>query len=161
SPWYALRTRSRHEKFTTTHLKHAGFRVFLPLVTRVRQWKDRRVHVDFPLFPGYCFVRCEETEFRQLRSTPGAVGLVGTAGTPVPVPDEQVEAVWKLVSSTLPYDPVPTLEPGMRVRVTRGPLADVEGILIRKEPRARLVIAIDLLHQGAALDIDAHDIEPA
>jgi transcription antitermination factor NusG len=159
-PWYAIRTRSRHEKLTAAHLKHSNFLVFLPLVSRLRQWKDRRVRVDLPLFPGYCFVRCDETGFRQLRLTPGVVDLVGTAGTPTAVPEDEIRSVWKLVFSTLPFDPVPTLEPGMRVRVTRGPLEDVEGTLIRKVPRARLIVSVDILHQGAAVDIDANDVEP-
>ena len=60
--WYALRTRSRHEKVTSAYLERRGFEVFLPLVDRIRQWKDRRVHVQFPLFPGYCFIRCGEVK---------------------------------------------------------------------------------------------------
>ncbi len=158
--WYALRTRSRHEKHTSKYLKGTGLEVFLPTITRVRQWKDRRMNIDFPLFPGYCFVRCDTRGFREVRKAPGAVELVGIAGEPVPVPEKEIEAVQQLVYCTLPYDPHPMLEPGMQVRVIRGPLTDIEGILLRKGPRTRLLVAISLLHQGATVTIDANDVVP-
>ncbi len=159
-PWYVLRTRSRHEKLTAVHLRQTGFEVFLPLVSRIRQWRDRRARVEFPLFPGYCFVQCAIGDFRQVRMTPGAVDLVGTGGHPMPVPDEEVSSVWQLVYSTLPFDPHPTLDSGMTVRVIRGPLKDVEGTLIRKVPHARLLVGINLLNQGATVDLDANDVVP-
>lgn len=158
--WYALRTRSRHEKVTSAYLERRGFEVFLPLVDRIRQWKDRRVHVQFPLFPGYCFIRCSVGHHRQVKMTVGAVELVGVAGRPIPVPLEEVEAVRRLVTSILPVDPHPTLEPGKPVEVIRGPLAGLRGVLIRKGPRARLLVGISLLRQGASVDIAAGDVVP-
>lgn len=158
--WYALRTRSRHEKVTARYLERHGFEVFLPLIARVRQWKDRRVRVQFPLFPGYCFIRCALEHYREVRQAVGAVGLVGVAGRPKPVPLEEVEAVRRLVTSILPVDPHPTLEPGMPVEVSRGPLAGLRGVLIRKGSRSRLLIGISLLCQGASVSIDAADVVP-
>ncbi len=158
--WYALRTRSRHEKVTSLYLERRGFEVFLPLIDRIRQWKDRRVHVQFPLFPGYCFIRCSVGHHRQVKMTVGAVELVGVAGRPIPVPLEEVEAVRRLVTSILPVDPHPTLEPGTAVEVIRGPLAGVRGVLIRKGPRTRLLVGITLLSQGASVDIAASDVVP-
>ena len=160
SSWYALRTRSRQEKMTSKFLQKTGIEVFLPTISRVRQWKDRRMRVLFPLFPGYCFVRCDVVRFRHVRMAPGAVELMGSAGMPVPIPQEEINAVQRLVYCTLPYDPHPTLEPGMKVRVVRGPLFDVEGVLIRKSPRAKILISIHLLHQGATVTLDAEDVVP-
>ena len=158
--WYALRTRSRHEKVTSAYLERRGFEVFLPLVDRIRQWKDRRVHVQFPLFPGYCFIRCCAGHHQQVKMAAGVVEVLGVAGRPVPVPVEEVEAVRRLVTSILPVDPHPTLEPGKPVEVIRGPLAGLRGVLIRKGPRARLLVGISLLRQGASVDIAAADVVP-
>lgn len=158
--WYALRTRSRHEKVTSLYLERRGFEVFLPLLDRIRQWKDRRVHVKFPLFPGYCFIRCGAGHHRRVKMAAGVVEVVGVAGRPLPVPLEEVEAVRRLVTSILPVDPHPTLEPGRAVEVIRGPLAGVRGVLIRKGPRMRLLVAISLLCQGASVEIDAVDVVP-
>ncbi len=157
-PWYAVRTRSRHEKFATTHLRATGFEVYLPLVAKVRQWKDRKTCIQFPLFPGYCFVRCEVGGFREVRKAPGVVELVGIAGKPVSIPEKEIESLHQLMSSSLPFDPHPRLEPGATVRVVRGPLEGVEGVLVRKSPKARLLIAVQLLSQGATVEIDAEDV---
>lgn len=158
--WYALRTRSRHEKVTSLYLERRGFEVFLPLVDKIRQWQDRRVHVQFPLFPGYSFIRCAVEHHRQVKMAVGVVELIGIAGRPIPVPLEEVEAVRRLVTSILPVDPHPTLEPGKAVEVIRGPLAGLRGILIRKGPRMRLLVSITLLSQGASVDIAASDVVP-
>lgn len=158
--WYALRTRSRHEKVTSLYLARRGFEVFLPLVDRIRQWKDRRVHVQFPLFPGYSFIRCAVEQHRQVKMAVGVVEVVGVAGHPMPIPFEEVEAVRRLVTSILPVDPHPNLEPGMAVEVIRGSLAGLRGVLIRKGPRTRLLVAISLLCQGASVSIDAADVVP-
>lgn len=159
--WYALRTRSRHEKRVQDQLQARGIEPFLPLVERWRQWKDRRKLVAFPLFSGYCFARFPLTERVAVLSTLGVVQIVGNQEGPIPVAEAEVEAVRRLVTSTLPYDPHPYLQEGMLVEVKRGPLRGLQGVLVRKGTRARLVIRITLIHQAASVELDAHDVEPA
>lgn len=158
--WYALRTRSRHEKITARCLERRGFEVFLPLIVRVRQWKDRRVRIPFPLFPGYCFIRCAAECQWEVRQAVGAVAFVGIAGRAMPIQEEEMSAVRRLVTSVLPVDPHPMLEPGMPVEVIRGPLAGLRGVLIRKGLRAKLLVAISLISQGASVNIEAADVVP-
>jgi transcription antitermination factor NusG len=76
----------------------------------------------------------------------------------VPIPEEEIDAVQRLVYCTLPYDPHPSLEPGTKVRVIRGPLTDVEGVLLRKAPRMKVLISINLLHQGATVTLESEDV---
>jgi transcription antitermination factor NusG len=159
--WYAVRTRSRHEKRVNEQLTARGIDSFLPLVERRRQWKDRRKLVAFPLFPGYCFARFPPSQRVTVLSSQGVVEILGNRDGPVSVPDAEIEAVRKLVTSTLPYDPHPYLREGMVVEVIRGPLAGVRGRLIRKGSRARLLIGVTLIHQGASVEIDALDVAPA
>jgi transcription antitermination factor NusG len=158
--WYALRTRSRHEKRVEERLSAKGIEAFLPLMERWSRWKDRRKLVAFPLFPGYCFARFPLAERVAVLSAQGVVQVLGTQGGPVPVPDPEIEAVRRLVTSTLPYDPHPYLQEGMRVEVVRGPLAGVQGVLLRKGARARLVIGVSLIRQGASVELDALDVRP-
>jgi transcription antitermination factor NusG len=158
--WYALRTRSRHEKRVRDQLAAKGFEPFLPLVERWSQWKDRRTLVAFPLFPGYCFARFPLADRVAVLSAQGVVQILGSAGGPVPVPEAEIEAVRRLVTSTLPYDPHPYLREGMQVEVVRGPLAGLQGILLRKGARARLVIGVSLIRQGASVELDALDVRP-
>jgi transcription antitermination factor NusG len=158
--WYALRTRSRHEKRVREQLEARGIEPFLPLVDRWRQWKDRRKRVAFPLFPGYCFARFPLSLRVAVLATQGVVQILGNSDGPVPVPESEIEAVRRLVESTLPYDPHPYLKEGMQVEVIRGPLAGVRGQLLRKGARARLVIGVSLILQGASVELDAMDVAP-
>lgn len=158
--WYALRTRSRHEKRVQEQLSARGIEPFLPLVQRWRQWKDRRKLVAFPLFPGYCFARFPSSLRVTVLATDEVVQLLGNHEGPIPVPDSEIEGVRRLVESTLPYDPHPYLKEGMLVEVIRGPLAGLRGILLRKGARARLVIGVSLIQQGASVELDALDVSP-
>lgn len=156
--WYALRTRSRHEKRVRDQLATRGIEPFLPLVNRWRQWADRRKQVAFPLFPGYCFARFPLRERLAVLTAIGVVEILGNGGGPVPVPEAEIEGVRRLVTSTLPVDPHPYLREGDWVEVTRGPLAGLQGILLRKGSRARLVMGVRLIHQAVSVELGAADI---
>ena len=156
--WYAIRTRSRHEKLVHHQLGSRGLEAFLPLVDRRRRWKDRWKTVSFPLFPGYCFARFPYQDRLSVLTAVGVVQILGINGHASPIPDAEIEAVRHLVTSTLPFDPHPYLREGMEVEVTRGPLAGVRGILVRKGSRARLVLAIHLIQQAASVELDAADV---
>lgn len=158
--WYALRTRSRHEKRVRAHVDRQGIDVFLPLIRRRSHWKDRTVQVEFPLFPGYCFAHFIWKDRLRVLTAPGVVEVLGAGGRGVPIAESEIEGVRRLVDSTLPVDPYPCLEPGMPVEVRRGPFQGLRGFLVRKAPKARLVIAVSLIRQGASVEIDADDVIP-
>ncbi len=158
--WYAIRTRSRHEKLVHQQLASRSVEAFLPLVERRRRWKDRWKNVDFPLFPGYCFARFPYQDQLSVVTAVGVVQVLGINGIAIPVPDHEIEAVRQLVTCTLPFDPHPYLKEGMEVEVVRGSLAGVRGILISKGARARLVVAINLIQQAASVELDAADVRP-
>ncbi len=158
--WYAIRTRSRHEKLVHQQLDSRRVEAFLPLVERRRRWKDRWKNVDFPLFPGYCFARFPYQDRLSVVTAVGVVQVLGINGIAIPVPDHEIEAVRQLVTCTLPLDPHPYLKEGMEVEVVRGSLAGVRGILIRKGAHARLVVAINLIQQAASVELDAADVVP-
>ena len=158
--WYALRTRSRHEKLVHQQLASRGVEAFLPLVDRRRRWKDRWKTVGFPLFPGYCFARFRYQERLPVVTAIGVVQILGVNGRVLPVPDHEIEAVRQLITSTLPLDPHPYLREGMEVEVVRGPLTGVRGNLVRKGKHARLVVAISVIQQAASVELDAADVRP-
>ncbi|HKY71402.1 MAG TPA: UpxY family transcription antiterminator [Nitrospira sp.] len=156
--WYALRTRSRHEKMVRDQLLHQGIEPLLPTVKRLSQWKDRKKEIEVPLFSGYCFVRFNAEQKLPVLKTIGVVDIVGGGQRPEPIPDEEISAIQTLMTSVLPYDPHPYLQEGMRVEVVRGPLQGVQGILLRKEKRHRLILGVRLIQQAAAVEIDTADV---
>lgn len=158
--WYALRTRSRHEKIVRDQLANQGIEPLLPTVKRLSQWKDRKKEVEVPLFSGYCFVRFTMDQKLPVLKTVGVVDIVGSGQQPEPIPDEEIAAIQTLMTSVLPYDPHPYLHEGMMVEVIKGPLQGVRGILLRKEKRHRLVLGVRLIQQAAAVEIDIRDVVP-
>ena len=158
--WYAIRTRSRHEKRVHEQLAGRGVEPFLPLVTRVSRWKDRRKKIQIPLFSGYCFARFALPQKLLVLKAVGVVGVVGINGHAEPLPKEEIEAIQRLVAGPFRYDPYPFLKEGMWVEVIRGPLMGVKGILVRKEPRDRLVLTVNLIRQAASVEIDTDDVAP-
>lgn len=158
--WYALRTRSRHEKLVRDQLGRQGIEPLLPTVKRLSQWKDRKKEIEVPLFSGYCFVRFAPAQKLPVQKVSGVVEIVGGGHRPEPIPDEEIKAIQTLMTSVLPYDPHPYLQEGTMVEVVRGPLQGVHGILLRKEKRHRLVIGVRLIQQAAAVEIDIGDVVP-
>jgi transcription antitermination factor NusG len=141
-------------------LKAQGVESLLPVVRRLNQWKDRKKTVDFPLFPGYCFARCSRETRMAVLKVPGVVRIIGSSGAPEPIPDSEIDALKRVVTQTLSYDSHPYLREGMRVRIMRGPLEGMEGVLARTEQRHRVVIAIHLIQQAAAVEVDSADLSP-
>jgi transcription termination/antitermination protein NusG len=158
--WYAIQTRSRHEKVVRDQLAAKGIAQLLPIWRKRSAWKDRIKVVEVPLFSGYLFSYFPLQDRVAVLETIGVVRIVGICGKPVPVPDEQIAAVRTMVEQRLPYDPHPYLTEGMRVRIKRGILIGAEGILIAKKQKHRLVISVDLIQQAVAVDVDSVDVEP-
>lgn len=158
--WYALRTRSRHEKLVRDRLAGLGVEQLLPTLSRLSQWKDRKKRVELPLFPGYCFACFSWTDRQLVKTVPGVVNVVGGGSKPEPISDEEINALKVLMDSALSYDAHPYLREGMAVQVIRGPLAGITGILLRKDRHYRLVISVHLIKQAAAVEMDAADVMP-
>jgi transcription termination/antitermination protein NusG len=158
--WYAIQTRSRHEKVVRDQLAAKSITQLLPLWRKRSIWKDRVKFVDVPLFGGYIFGYFPLQDRLAVLETVGVARIVGINGKPVPIPDEQITAVRTLMEQRLPCSPHPYLVEGMRVRIKCGLLAGAEGILIAKKQRHRLVISVDIIQQAVAIDVDSAEVEP-
>lgn len=159
SEWYAVYTRHQHEKAVAAHLVRRGLEVFLPLYEALRQWGDRRKRISLPLFPCYLFFRGDLERRITILSTPGVHSIVGFAGQPAAIERSQIEAIRRAVESQLRVEPHPFLRYGDRVRVKFGPLAGIEGLLIRKRSFARLILSAELLQKSVSVELDADCIE--
>lgn len=158
--WWALYTRHQHEKAVAEMLAAKGFEVFLPLYDSIRRWKDRHKVLAMPLFPGYVFLRGEAARRLQIVSTPG-IHMILTRGEQIAViPNEEIDGIRRAVEGSFRVEPHPFLRCGERVRVTRGSLEGVEGILVRKKNLYRLVLSVEMLAQSVGVEVDAADVEP-
>ncbi len=158
--WYAACTSARHEKRIAERLEHDKLEFFLPLYETVHQWKNGRKRLHLPLLPGYIFVRIPLRERLRVLTVPGVAYLVGTSTRPVAVSDAEIQMLRAAVGSQRGIEPHPYLKVGQRVRVIRGPLAGMEGILLRKKDNFRVVLSVDLVMRSVVLDVDGCEITP-
>jgi transcription antitermination factor NusG len=159
--WYAVTTKSRQEKVVASMLEYLEVPNFLPLINEERRWSDRKQIVAMPLFQGYVFVRINTSGEFQLRvlKVPGVVDFVRAGSGPLPIPDKEIEDVRAVLSHGVGCSPHPFLKAGDRVRVVRGPLAGIEGTLIRSGSQSKLVISIEMIQRSVAASVTESDVE--
>jgi transcription antitermination factor NusG len=162
SQWFAVWTRSRQEKSAASVLEMLGVPHFLPMKSEVRQWSDRKQNVTVPLFSGYLFVRINPVRDGRLQvlKTPGIAGFVGNQTGPLPVPDQQIEDIRVVIEKRVSCVVLPLLDEGDLVRVMRGPLAGVEGRLVRSNSSTRLSISIEMIHKSLLVSVSRSEVEP-
>jgi transcription antitermination factor NusG len=158
--WYAACTLPRHEKRVAEHLAGRDVAFFLPQYETVSRWKDRRVRLSLPLFPGYIFVHLALCDRLRVLETPSVVRLVGFNGSPSALPDADMERLRRRLGDSSKAVPHPFLTVGRRVRIIRGSLEGLEGILLRRRGEFRLVISLELIQRSIAVDVDADAVKP-
>ena len=156
-PWYGIRTRSNHEKVATMVLCGKGYEPYLPLYTVPRGSSMK----NEPLFPGYVFCRFDVKKRLPILTTTGVMSILSFGKEPVSIPEEEIEAVKAILRSGFPAAPCAFLREGQRVRVTRGPLDGVEGILLRKKNQFRMVVTVSMLQRSISVEIDGHSLVAA
>jgi len=161
--WYALLTRPKHEKLVTERLADRGVETFLPLVSKVHQWSDRKKVIQSPLFSCYVFARFGAGKADTLRvlRVEGVLQLVGSRGEGTPIPSEQIDAVRTLVDGPIPWTAHPFLKVGQRVRIRGGALDGVHGILLSRSGSSTLVISVDLIQRSLAVRVEGYQVEAA
>ncbi|HZQ66963.1 MAG TPA: UpxY family transcription antiterminator [Terriglobales bacterium] len=160
--WYAIVTRARNERSIVNRLQERGMETFLPTVTEVHQWRDRRKRVEMPLFSCYVFVKLELTNEQRYRvcNIEGVFGFVGVRGDAIAIPEEQIDAVRTLMTQQLSWSSHPFLKIGQRVRIRGGALDGVEGVLQGRNGDRTLVISIDAIQRSLAVRVEGYDVQP-
>jgi transcription antitermination factor NusG len=161
-PWYAVYTRSRHEKQVEARLRRDGLETYLPLRRAWSRRQDRRVTVELPALPGYLFVRCAlDGEVRaQLKKTTGVIRVVESAGRPCAISAIEIDSLRTVLTRSFDAETCPYFSVGDDVQVVRGPFVGVQGQLLRIAPgRHKLVIQVQGVNQAIAVEIDPNDVD--
>ena len=159
--WYAVYTRPSHEKRVDLHLSTQKIEHFLPLYRVVRRWKNRCTkHIELPLFPGYVFVKFALSERVHVLNIPSVVSIVSLGRNPIPVGDSEIEAL-RAGLHLRRVEPHPYLGVGQRVRICKGALTGMEGVIVRKKNSFRIVLTLELIMKSIAVEVDGDEIEPA
>jgi transcription antitermination factor NusG len=154
APWFALQTKPRNEKQVERSLTRKGYECCLPMYRQKRQWSDRIVEAELPLFPMYVFCRFNSSAIGKAIATPGVTRIVGFGGQPAEVEVEEISALQLLSESGLLREPWGYLPNGTLVQVETGPLTGAQGIFCSSECKRRLVISVTLLQRSVAIQLD-------
>ena len=152
--WFAVQAKTTHEKRVGALLSQRGLESFLPLYQARRRWSDRVKEVDLPLFPGYIFCRFVSEERMPILTTPSVLGIAGIGKEPLPIDDDEIEAIRRVVESGLGLAPEPFLEKRRRVRINAGSLEGLEGMIQDVRHKHQLILSVTLLQRSIAVDID-------
>jgi transcription termination/antitermination protein NusG len=160
--WYAVQTRARNEKAISERLQEQGLTTFLPLVTEVRRWSDRKKKVELPLFSCYVFVKlvaANNEERMRVYRTNGVFRIVSMHGEAIPIPDEQIDALRAVVTQQVPWSAHPFLKIGQRVRIRSGSLQGVEGVLLSNNGDRTLILSVDAIQRSLAVRVEGYEVE--
>lgn len=157
--WFVLFVRCNQEKTTVRRLADQEIEHFLPCCRSVRQWKDRRVTLEMPLFPGYVFVRMPFSERARVLALPNVVSLIGSKASPSVISEEEIGWIRQGVEhgNAMPH---PHFTAGQRVRIISGPLSGMRGVLVRKQNSTRVVVCLDSISRGFVVEVDLDYLEP-
>ena len=159
-PWYALRVKSNCERAASCSLCGQGYEEFLPTYQSQRRGKNGRRDIQLPMFPGYVFCRLDIQNRLPILKTPGVVHIVGFGNNFIPLAEHEIETVRTIVNSELTGAPWPFLQVGQQVRIVRGPLEGIEGIILRFKNSFRLIVSVTLLQRSVAVEIDGSWARP-
>lgn len=161
SRWYAIWTRSKQEKVVAAMLTALGIQHYLPLKSELHQWSDRMQRVELPLFNGYLFVSLSslKNDKLQILRIPGVGAFVGNQTGPLPIPDQQIQGIRQVLTAGVESSVQPSVKEGDWVRVIRGALTGVEGMLIRTDSTSRLLISIEMINQSLSVNVSRSDVE--
>jgi len=158
--WFALQTRSKHEKSVSALLNGKGYEQLLPLYQSWHRSSGRMQSVLLPLFQGYLFCRFDPVRRLPILTTPGVANIVGIGREPEPIADEEIARIQASCASGLQITPWPYLERGDLVRVECGPLQGVEGIFIAEKSTCRLIVSVEILRRSVAVEVDRDWVRP-
>lgn len=157
--WYAVATQPRHEKVVADRLEAASVEAYLPILNTPSQWKDRRVTIARPIFPGYVFTRIDLDHRTGLYRVPGVVRILCFNGKPCPIEDGEIDAVRTCLTKGLSPEAHEYPAIGDRVRVTSGALEGLEGIVSRQKGELRIVVSIHLIHRSISAEVDRYALQ--
>lgn len=162
--WHALYVRSRAERKVLYQLEEKGIEAYLPMITRIKQWSDRKKKVEEPLFKSYVFVHNSLRQHYDVLSVYGVVRFVTFEHEAVVVPDKQIIAIKKYIDDPLEDENVVNnneeLKVGQQVRITNGVLQGLIGRLVSVNNKRRLIVYIESVGKVIPVSISRAKVEP-
>lgn len=157
--WFALYTKPRHEFKAQIQIESENIECYLPTITRLKQWSDRKKKVTEPLFRGYIFIEANEKERLRAVEFNSIVKTIFFDGKPSIIPDYQINNLKNLLSNTNKVKVYHEIIKGDSIKITEGPFKGVEGIVFSvSKDDVMLAVNIELLRMSAVVKLPAADV---
>ncbi len=151
--WWLLYCMSRREKKLMRQLLSLGVPFYSPLIAKRSRLGSGRIRTAYlPLFGNYVFLYGTSDDRRIAQET-GCVSRWMSVPQPGSL-TQDLRQVRHLIETKAPITPEARLQPGMRVAVRSGIFKGLEGVVIRREGKTRLLVAVNFLEQGASVLLD-------
>jgi transcription antitermination factor NusG len=157
--WFVVYTRPKAERKVASSMAEMGLDSYLPLCKVMRQWSDRRKMIEIPLFPNYVFVKATDSHRGKLFTIKELVKFVLIDKKPAVIRDSEIDSIKKVLDEGTEVGVGDYFQEGMRVKLTTGRLAGVEGVVIKQNNHSRLLIRIDGLMRAISINVPAGDVE--
>jgi transcription antitermination factor NusG len=156
--WFATTVRPQHEATVVRWFKERGLDGFSPTYPVTKQWSDRKKTLRQPLFSGYVFCRFASSDCSTVLNTPGVRSIISFGGQPAVVPDREIEQISAMIDSGRPLQPWPYLDRGKKIRIERGPLKGIEGLIVGPEDDCRIVVSVTFLKRSVSVSVDRESL---
>lgn len=153
--WMVVKTNPRAEKKVDERLVNAGFTTFLPLVTTLKIWSDRKKKVEHPLIPSTLFICTFPELLKDVYSVNGVHSILKFLGEPAIVQEYEIENLRILLNQKDESDikPVDQYQKGEMVKVLRGPFQGLIANIMKTASSFRLVVEIESLGSGFVVNV--------
>ena len=144
--WHALYVNSRSEKKVMQTLLSKSIEAYVPFVKTMRQWSDRKKMVEFPLINGYVFVNISVLEIEKTLQTKGIVNFVRQSGKIAEIREAEINRLKQFVELGYQIESEAStsdLEVGKKIKITAGPLKNIEGFIINKLNSKYLLVQLE------------------
>lgn len=161
--WYAVYVKSRFEKKSAWLLERDGVEVYLPLITSIKQWSDRRKKVEEPLFKSYVFVHTDLKNYFDILNVPGVVTFVHFEGKPVDIPENQINAIREYVGQVSVNNEevsIDNLHLGQKVMVKYGGMKGIQGDLLEFKGKQWIVVDFEMFGRKLPVQVEKAMVEP-
>jgi transcription antitermination factor NusG len=156
--WFALYTKPRTEFKAAEQLKTIGVDYYLPVITRIKQWSDRKKRVTEPVMYGYIFIFADEKERLLALEQQAIVRCIFDQGRPAVIPSWQIENLQKMLNQASDVFLHEGIVPGVKVRIKDGPFEDVIGVVKESDNGSTIAVSIDLLNRSVITHLPAESL---
>jgi transcription antitermination factor NusG len=155
--WFVAHTRPRREKKLVDFCARHGFAATLPCYDSAHKYRGKTVVFRKPLFPGYVFLRLEQSQRDTVRQNDHVANLLEVFDQEIF--ENQLQDILTALESNLGVRLAPAIGEGMRVQIKDGPLQGIEGWVEKRYGMSTVLLRLDFISQAAAVKLEAHQLQ--